>query len=511
MKRYTLVLILSLLFCFILVFCPKFCIIKASGTIYITADGSINPSTVNITTVDRINYTFTADISDSIIVQRNNIIIDGANYRLQGTGSGSGFSLTSISNVTIKDVNIENFYYGIYFDHSSLNTISRSNLTGNTYGIWLFCSSKNTLRNNIMVGNRWGFGIWGWSLSGYLNDVDGSNMIEGKPIYYLLNQENLIINPTTFPDVGYLALVNSTRIKIENLTLTNGYHGMLLAYTRNSIISNNKVADNEFGIFLFSSSNNTVSKNNAIHNYVGIEFHTSSNNNTITENNITNNTKGLGTEFSSNNIILRNNITANKVYGILLYSTSYCTISENNVIGNTIGIGFSPSSSSNTVSRNTISKNSECGIQLSQCSNNSVYYNNFINDTHQVITLGSDNTNFWDNGYPSGGNYWSDYNGTDIKSGPYQNETGSDGIGDTPHIIDGNNKDCYPLMTPYPPLRSDLNRDGRVDGKDIAVVAQAFASYPSHKRWSFQADLNSDKKIDGMDLIIVAKNWGKKA
>jgi hypothetical protein len=52
----------------------------------------------------------------------------------------------------------------------------------------------------------------------------------------------------------------------------------------------------------------------------------------------------------------------------------------------------------------------------------------------------------WDNGYPSGGNYWSDYTGTDLYSGPYQNETGSDGIGDTSYDIDVNNRDNYPLM-----------------------------------------------------------------
>jgi len=58
--------------------------------------------------------------------------------------------------------------------------------------------------------------------------------------------------------------------------------------------------------------------------------------------------------------------------------------------------------------------------------------------------------NVWDNGYPSGGNYWSDYNGTDMYGGSYQNETGSDGIGDTPYVINEKNRDNYPLMNPWP-------------------------------------------------------------
>jgi len=65
------------------------------------------------------------------------------------------------------------------------------------------------------------------------------------------------------------------------------------------------------------------------------------------------------------------------------------------------------------------------------------------------VTVGYEN--IWDDGYPSGGNYWSNYTGLDLFSGPYQNETGGDGIGDTPYVIDADNVDHYPLMAPYTP------------------------------------------------------------
>lgn len=67
-----------------------------------------------------------------------------------------------------------------------------------------------------------------------------------------------------------------------------------------------------------------------------------------------------------------------------------------------------------------------------------------LNNTNQVRIFYS--MNVWDYGYPSGGNYWSDYNGTDLFSGKSQNETGSDGIGDAPYFIDADNTDRYPLM-----------------------------------------------------------------
>jgi len=61
-----------------------------------------------------------------------------------------------------------------------------------------------------------------------------------------------------------------------------------------------------------------------------------------------------------------------------------------------------------------------------------------------IETQGS--ANVWDDGYPSGGNYWSNYDGVDLFSGPYQNMTGSDGMGDTPHVLDVGHVDHYPLM-----------------------------------------------------------------
>jgi len=78
---------------------------------------------------------------------------------------------------------------------------------------------------------------------------------------------------------------------------------------------------------------------------------------------------------------------------------------------------------------------------------NIFFHNNFINNTHPFIYKVSGNV--WDDGYPSGGNYWSRYNGTDLFSGIFQNETGSDGIGDTHYIIGDSDADTYPLMHPW--------------------------------------------------------------
>jgi hypothetical protein len=84
------------------------------------------------------------------------------------------------------------------------------------------------------------------------------------------------------------------------------------------------------------------------------------------------------------------------------------------------------------------------GIFFNSASNNSVYHNNFrIDIGGQAGNLGS--SNVWDDGYPFGGNYWSDYLTVD----PNATEIGNLGIGNIPYVIDWENKDRYPLMKPF--------------------------------------------------------------
>jgi hypothetical protein len=127
-----------------------------------------------------------------------------------------------------------------------------------------------------------------------------------------------------------------------------------------------------------------------------------------------------------------------------------------------------------------------------------------------------DYANFWDIGYPSGGNYWSDYTSVDSYSGPYQNETGSDGIGDTPYIIDEDNQDNYPFMSEYGWIRPpDLTVfDPEIVGLSVSVNGVVFPCTPdttiTRINWNW-GDSNSDSQwfpathsyADGGDYTII--------
>ncbi len=400
------------------------------GFIYILSDGSIVTSTNTTAPIQQAGdiYTFTDNIdSFYLVVQRNNIVVDGAGYYLSGQGE-RGIDLSYRNNVTIKNLQIGfSFYgiylegasqniisgntlahnnYGLYLNEASQNTITGNNITNNGIGINIFLSSKNILRDNKM-DNNYNLAVYGDEPSHFDNEIDNSNTVNGKKVYYLISESNLVINSVTFPDVGYLALVNCKNITVHHLELTGNGHGILLAYTTGSTLYENQITDNYSGIGLFASSDNYISTNNITDNERGIQFSNASNLNSISTNVITNGADG-----------------------IFLFNSLQNTIMLNNITDNNVGIGFMESSY------------------------NMIRGNYFIDNKIQVYDVSGENysvavsINTWDVGYPVGGNYWSDYTGVDARSGASRNQTGSDELGDTPYIINQNNQDNFPLM-PY--------------------------------------------------------------
>jgi len=152
---------------------------------------------------------------------------------------------------------------------------------------------------------------------------------------------------------------------------------------------------------------------------------------------------GIYLESTSRNVISRNDMRASTYDGIGLYDAANNSVSSNSMRENGwsgIGLYFSMG---NNLSANYISNN-YYGMNCFSSQENWIFHNNFVANTNQTSSDGLPNA--WDNGYPSGGNYWSDYAGSDTYSGVHQNETGSDGIGDTPYDCAESNQDRYPLM-----------------------------------------------------------------
>jgi len=446
-KKFPSILLAALLAFSILPVFPPAWAVWTGGTIYIKADGSIVPSNAPVTTRDKVTYTLTDDIKttgNGIVVERDNIILDGNGHTITGPGSARGILLEYRKNVTIRNFKIENFNtgiylsvsngsavtgntisnnrYGIHLYRSSGNTVTGNTISNNRYGIYLFMSSGNTVTGNTISNNYYGiylsvsngntvtgntisnndYGIYlydsnnnrivgnvfsGCGLfvySSYSNTVEG-NTVNGKPLVYLENARDVVVK-----DAGQVVLVRSERIRVENSNLSNTTVGVQLWESKECKITNSTITNNnDYGIYLYTYSNG----------------------NTVTGNTITNND-----------------------YGIRLYMSSGNTVTGNTISNNYCGIDLSVSNG-NTVTGNTISNN-YYGIYLYRSSGGRVFLNSFIGNNRQVDSIESKNS--WDDG--SRGNYWSDYTGEDRNN---------DGIGDKPYTIDRENVDRYPLIRPY--------------------------------------------------------------
>jgi len=334
------------------------------------------------------------------------------------TDSTYGIYIHSSNSSTLESNTVTNstYGYGISIRSSNDNTLEDNTVTDSTYGIFLSSCESSVLTNNNMTENNYNFFIEGFSLAQFIHYINTSNTVNGKPMYYLINQAYLVIDPSTFPDIGYLGLVNSTNITVENVTIpTNNSQGILFAYVTDSAIRNVNASNNYDGIHLLDSNRTSVTGNTLMSNVYGVRMR-NSHNNTVDGNVITEIDKeGMYLEISSGNIISGN------------------TVSNCSRTGYYSGINLLSDSGNNTISGNTISYNS-WGIRIIASNDNLIYHNNFINNTLSgTYVLASSNS--WDNG--AEGNYWSDYMGEDVNG---------DGIGDTPYIIAASNQDNYPLM-----------------------------------------------------------------
>jgi parallel beta-helix repeat protein len=220
------------------------------GKVYIEPDGSINPSTAPIKNVGDITYTLTDNTNHSIVVLRNNVIVDGAGYTLNGTGSGTGIILSGRSNVNIKNVKIEAFDYGVYLNSSSNNTFSGDNITDNNlYGVYLNSSSNNTFSGDNITDNN-GLGVCLEYYSNY-NTFSGNNItdnnVDGFYLYYSSNCTFSENNVTDNNDDGVYLYCSSNCTFMENNIIANDGYGVILDYSCNyCTFSANNITNNSY-------------------------------------------------------------------------------------------------------------------------------------------------------------------------------------------------------------------------------------------------------------------------
>jgi parallel beta-helix repeat protein len=224
-------------------------------------------------------------------------------------------------------------------------------------------------------------------------------------------------------DAGFFIAQESEKNSLSNITASENNFGFLITTQSDfNILENNVVNSNQHGIMV-SSKNNNIVNNRVFGNLVGINIHTG-HKNIVDNNNVNNNGwQGIFLMAGINNTIINNEVSFNGGGITLLMHRDTWGPSVYNIIKN------------NTVISNRM------GISIQASYHNIVYHNNFINNSNQ--SRGTHN-NTWDNGYPSGGNYWSDFD--EPREGC--KDVNKDKICDSPYNIGrGNSQDRYPVTS----------------------------------------------------------------
>lgn len=412
------------------------------------------------------------------------------NLLVNNTDSGLSLLDSGNNNITENKL-VFNMKYGVLLQNSLYNTISNNNVTGNALsGI----SAKSLSRNNTYCGNYVGGNGFGLELqsspgntvnsntfpanyfesvfiySSLWNKISNNTLTDCNPNAILLIQspynifsENLIANSTIAIHVQ-----QTSQIVFINNRLSENRIGIFLDHSTGNNVTGNVVSDSLYeGIKLYYSGANKVYNNSAVSNQFGIRLYESSNNifrnNTMVDNKYGFGVEGYDTSGFRNDADASNMVNGKPVYywvdksnlNIPSNASYVALINCANIVAENLTLcrnlqGIVLAGSRNVrMTGNNISCNL-WGAYLIWSEYNSIYHNNFVNNTTPAYVDNSYYHNTWDNGYPSGGNYWSNHLGEDIKRGDAQTLPGSDGFVDTCYTILLQNVDRYPLRKTWP-------------------------------------------------------------
>jgi parallel beta-helix repeat protein len=299
-------------------------------------------------------------------------------------------------------------------------------------------NSEFTIGNGVLSGDGTAgspFVISGWDVA------TGSSyaiFIRNTTAFFIL--ENISIQTSSFH--SGIGLSNVTNGLVRNITCTG--NGDLLYATQLTycdVVLNN-VTGGGIGI---SDSSNCTAMYNTMNSASGgsLFFHSSENCSAIGDD-VAGSNFGIILDDSHDCTAMLNNASGCND-GIYLSNSFNCSVFRNRVHNSTYEGIWLDNCYSCIVSQNWVYHNLMDGFILSGCTGVKVYHNSIIQNTNQAFDNSFADDNYWDNGYPSGGNYWSNYGGVDLYSGPNQNIPGADGIGDTSFFF---GRDRYPLMGP---------------------------------------------------------------
>lgn len=421
----------------------------APAPVTLGANGWSDPT---VGTWDGHTATLTKDLQQGVVIAAPDIVLDGAGHSLTGGGKGSGKGVYAkqLQRVTVRNLRVSGFDYGIYLEQCGEATVAGNTVSGNAYygiylkssfgttvtgnsveanadtGIHVSSGSDNVLTNNTvrasgqhgiylnrcfgsrlegnaMDGNLANLRVDGANDAEYTHTIASNNTVGGKPVLYLVGANGGTYDASS--GAGTVYLINCNGITLRGLALSNNFTGVLLWRTSNSRLEGLQITGNGHGIWVHSNSNG--------------------------------------------NTLEGNTIQGSRWYGIYIKA-----------------------SSGNTVTGNEIRESGSYGLYLVDATNNRVYRNRFLaNHPHAYGSGGGGNVFNQPKG-DGGGNFWDDWTVPD---------SDGDGFVDNPRVFTGGRDELpvsgAPKVDKVPPVTA-VALDGALGGKgwyrsDVRVVLAA--------------------------------------
>lgn len=330
----------------------------------------------------------------------NNVVFDCMNHSIVGTRkyNSDGIGLYYVSNNTVRNCIVTDFYNGIFIGVSSNNTIINNDLSSNNHsGIFLILDADNNLVvNNTLFNNTY----YGAKFDDSSNNEFSGNNISLNGVFnlsgsgfgvYLSACGNTTITGNRFNDNARVSIIFdgyaycSGNIS-DNLVGKDLKPHILINNVSGYVLENNE----NIGEILICNTSNSLINNITINNTQGMTLFTS-NNVTISNSTFENLPYALLFSYSRNNTIVGNTLNFNKrgvyFYGSSrYYGTSYNWVENNTFNLNKIAVFLADVSSNNYIRYNSIHSSTETGVMIIASSNNTIY-NNSLTDNQAGISV----------------------------------------------------------------------------------------------------------------------------
>jgi len=467
------------------------------NTIVINADGSVTPD--KALTISGNVYFFPGDIQDLIEIRKYSVILDGNGYSLIDPGEGwSGIRVTGWGYVTIRNVNIKGFTYGISGYEPNYLVVENSTIVAKAVGLALIGGESITVRNNVFKGHSAAHVLmWGGVNNSYSNNYLGPPASTATTVGFLC----------------YQAGIDTRNVVFERNTIDSAYIGFMLYGGRDYVIKGNKYTVDSIGcpyppmwgrqtfmvlrdyypypgpaVTVTSNSVNGYRDQTACGVFPRGYISIGSPDNVIEGNTFNLTETGIMTSAGGNDTISSNyfysetGIYANSPSQKIVNNTAFENVSwgiyadrgnnqiSSNTITNTFSCGIGARSNGNIISSNNITGSVFAAISIGG-GGNTIYHNDFVNNTAHVRVedYWPHSTNVWNLPYPAGGNYYSGYSGADDYFGAAQNQEGTDRVADTKQVFDAVNIDSYPFTLPGRWKESDRMPPGKAWNVNLEV------------------------------------------